>query len=412
MRLSCSVRGAGFRPMLFLFCWGLASVLSHRAVADPPDSDRRPQKRVEAQKQPIGSPTASPVILLTGFEPFGPGRPPNCSWDGISDFNGRSWNGYRIVAKQLPVVWGKPLDDLQKWINEYQPVAIFSFGQGGEPTFRFETRASNRRGRHPDNDDQLPSSRLIVKDGPDELRATADCEHLARLMADKGHPVRVSSNAGHYLCEENLYTLEYLKETKKLKATVLFCHVPCEREPEANAARVHHFVGDLLESWRTLSKAGEAGATGDKRNETADAKSTAIAARDGQEPVDEARHRDVKQFVEGYFRSWSNQDVKGYGECFATEAAIQTIGPHGQVTVQGRKKFLAEQAEFLATQRATEVPESIRIVFESELARVVVYWKLTSGGSTKYGYDHFTLMKRDGKWQILNLVFYEVAHRK
>ena len=46
------------------------------------------------------------------------------------------------------------------------------------------------------------------------------------------------------------------------------------------------------------------------------------------------------------------------------------------------------------------------IRFESKLARVVVYWKLTAGPKTEYGYDHFTLMKHEGRWRIVNLVFY------
>jgi hypothetical protein len=54
------------------------------------------------------------------------------------------------------------------------------------------------------------------------------------------------------------------------------------------------------------------------------------------------------------------------------------------------------------------VPESIDIRFEAKLARVVVYWKLTIGSTREvFGYDHFTLSKRNGKWGIVNLVFYE-----
>ena len=34
------------------------------------------------------------------------------------------------------------------------------------------------------------------------------------------------------------------------------------------------------------------------------------------------------------------------------------------------------------------------------------HWKLTAGKRVEYGYDHFTLMKQDGQWRIVNLVFY------
>src|ERR1051325_1201190 len=46
-----------------------------------------------------------PVILLTGFEPFGKDRPANPSWEGIKELDGQTWNGYRLVCKQLPVIW-------------------------------------------------------------------------------------------------------------------------------------------------------------------------------------------------------------------------------------------------------------------------------------------------------------------
>src|SRR5260370_32212287 len=37
-----------------------------------------------------------PVILLTGFEPFGKKKPPNPSWEGIKKLDGPQWKGYRL----------------------------------------------------------------------------------------------------------------------------------------------------------------------------------------------------------------------------------------------------------------------------------------------------------------------------
>ncbi len=132
----------------------------------------------------------------------------------------------------------------------------------------------------------------------------------------------------------------------------------------------------------------------------------------GGNRLDEARVREVKPFIEGYFHSWSDGDMKAYGELFAPEAIIQFIDSQGRLVTQGRRRFLAEQREFQTVRRATEIPESIQINFEGRLARAVVFWKLTSGTTTKYGYDHFTLLKHDRKWQIINLVFYEVDRPK
>jgi hypothetical protein len=100
--------------------------------------------------------------------------------------------------------------------------------------------------------------------------------------------------------------------------------------------------------------------------------------------------------------------MKGYGECFLTNSCIQFVDSRGNIQQFALPAFLAYQGELLRTgPRETETPESIDIRFESQLARVVVYWKLTAGSREVFGYDHFTLMKRDGKWGIVNLVFYQ-----
>ena len=90
-------------------------------------------------------PAKLPVILLTGFEPFGSDRSPNPSWESIKTLDGREWKGYKLVCKQMAVVWASPRKQLEGWIAEHKPVAIFSFGQGGKGSFCLESKASNTR---------------------------------------------------------------------------------------------------------------------------------------------------------------------------------------------------------------------------------------------------------------------------
>ena len=124
----------------------------------------------------------------------------------------------------------------------------------------------------------------------------------------------------------------------------------------------------------------------------------------------DARLADVKQLVEKYFRSWSNQEMDAYGECFLPGASIQFISPGGDLDTQGVREFLQNQRRFQLARPAKETPQSIDIRLENRLARAVVYWKLDDGaGAPKYGYDHFTFVQRDGKWRIVNLAFYESA---
>lgn len=340
-----------------------------------------------------------PVILLTGFEPFGPGRPPNPSWEAVKTLDGQEWRGYRLVGKELSVVWGAPLEQLQALVAEYEPVAVFSFGQGG-PGFTIESRAVNSRGGGYDNNSQPPPRPTIVADGPGEFQSTIEADRMARALAGKGYPIRVSNNAGRYLCEECLYSLEYLKAAKQVKGTVQFSHVPplgmnLHGQP-VTVAYVRDYVKDVLEAWYTLSQ--ERPAAG-PATETGNAEDSA------------ARQREVKQFVEGYFRSWSNQDMKAYSDCFLPAACVQLMDDQGHVTSYLRDGFVATQRDHLrrANPKPVEVPETIEIRFEAKLARAVVYWKLTAGSSTVFGYDHFTLAKQRQGWKIANLIFYSTT---
>ena len=118
---------------------------------------------------PASADDSSPVILLTGFEPFGPTRPANPSWEGIRNLHNTEWHEYRIIAQELPVVWGEPLKHLQQLIEQHKPVAVFSFGQGGADSFAIESRASNERGQIPDNNGKLPAATAITNNGPMEF---------------------------------------------------------------------------------------------------------------------------------------------------------------------------------------------------------------------------------------------------
>lgn len=217
-------------------------------------SDRNEGRRRTERQARANTSAARPVILLTGFEPFGaPGRQ-NPSWEGIAELDGQPWKGHRLVCKQMKVVWGAPLEQLQEWISEYRPVAIFSFGQGGAGAFAVESRASNRRGPGLDNNHSRAHSPTIVDGGPAEFQATIDCKKLSRSLSQKDYPVHVSTRAGRYLCEETLYSLEYLK-TRNGLGTVLFCHVPPLGtrigDELVSAGYVQRFVKDTLEAWHT-----------------------------------------------------------------------------------------------------------------------------------------------------------------
>jgi hypothetical protein len=196
-----------------------------------------------------------------------------------------------------------------------------------------------------------------------------------------------------------LYSLEYVKSTKQPNTSVLFCHVPPLDsriwDDKITPEYVQQFVQEMLETWHTIYQE-EAPADGAKPNgET----KKDPRARDTKE---------IKEFIGRYFRTWSEQDMKGYDACFLPDASIQHIGSRGRLSTYSRPDFIESQREYHRTSphKTTEVAETVDIRFEERLARVVVYWKLTAGPRTSRGYDHFTLMRHEGSWRIVNLVFY------
>jgi pyroglutamyl-peptidase len=340
-----------------------------------------------------------PVILLTGFEPFGEGRPPNPSWEGIKELDGQVWRGYRLACRELRVEWAAPQEQLSAWIDELHPQAVFSFGQGSPDSFALETFARNERRQLPDNRNKLPQTALIAADGPSEFRSSVDTKKLAVALIKNGFPTSVSDDAGQYLCEETLYTLELLKSQQRVAGDVLFCHVPPLgakiADREVDVAYVQSFVQSLLAAWDdgdskpTLNTAGAP---------------TLHQAVDPQEKA-------IRDLIDRYFSTWSAQDIDRYGQCFMPQAAIQLVNKEGGLVTMPLRQFLMTQrkAHEENTEPMKETPESVEVRFEANLARVIVFWKLTVGEREETGYDHFTFMQSGGQWRIANLIFYESA---
>lgn len=370
-----------------------------------------------------------PVILLTGFEPFGEQRPPNPSWEGIAKLHQTTWEGFRLEAVQLPVVWGAPLQTIERQLRQLKPVAVFSFGQGYPGVFAIETKAKNQRGEIPDNQGQTPPLPLIVGDGPTELASSFPFDSVARQLTRQGFPVRISEHAGQYLCEETLYSLEILRRRISPQTTVAFCHVPplgsmLNDKPVAPET-IQDFVLAFLTAWKTVQNLPAqvnpaqspesptdppdpaAEATGPAGDEPA--KPNTTGSNPSPAPASNPERAAVEKLVRNYFKSWSDQRMRDYSDCFADNAVIQEINS-GEIITQLKDPFVAAQTTYhrMAVFRAVEVPVQTSISFEAELARVVVYWKLTAGPRVQYGYDHFTLMKIGQDWKIVNLTFYGV----
>jgi pyroglutamyl-peptidase len=164
-------------------------------------------------------------ILLTGFEPFD-GRERNASWIAASALAQQHLPGVELRAAQIPVCWDAPRRVLDPIVTEWQPHVIIGLGEGEPGMFRVESVANNTRRERADNDGKFPEGRVIDPRGPLRRTASADCITLCKALTALDIPVRVSTDAGAFLCEELLYTLEGLRAAQDALDTVLFVHVP------------------------------------------------------------------------------------------------------------------------------------------------------------------------------------------
>ena len=160
------------------------------------------------------------TTLITGFTPFA-GRQLNSSWEAIAWINAET-----VMLEKLPVKWGEPTRRLSELIDRYRPNTVLSFGEGKEGLFQLETKALNRRDQRLDEFGRLPPVELNSLAGPSERHLGADVAALQEYLIRDGYPTIVSLDAGQYLCEETMYTLEGLRVLYEEVERVYFCHLP------------------------------------------------------------------------------------------------------------------------------------------------------------------------------------------
>jgi pyroglutamyl-peptidase len=167
------------------------------------------------------------TVLITGFGPF-PGAPFNPTAalaktlaqrrrPALSEINRVAYvfpTSYAAVERELPIL-----------IARHRPDLVLLFGLAPRtPHLRIEGRARNRRSTlFADIDGTHPTSGIRPR-GPSALIAPARQQPL-RIAATRARvPVRLSIDAGKYLCNFTYWrALEFLRDSGAL---VQFVHVP------------------------------------------------------------------------------------------------------------------------------------------------------------------------------------------
>jgi pyroglutamyl-peptidase len=164
-------------------------------------------------------------LLVTGFEPFG-GEVINPSWELARSLSGEVVAGARIVAVQLPCVFGEARQRLDEALQRVRPATVLAIGQaGGRCDLSLERVAINvDDARIPDNAGAQPVDEAIVADGPAAYFSTLPIKAIVAGLRAAGYPASVSQTAGTFVCNHLFYGLQHRLDGLGVRSG--FMHIP------------------------------------------------------------------------------------------------------------------------------------------------------------------------------------------
>jgi len=171
-----------------------------------------------------------PTVLITGFGAF-PGNAFNPTGDLVARLAVRRRPALERV-RRIVHVFSTSYDAVDKELPElvasHRPDAILMFGLAGRtPHLRVETRARNKRSSLlPDVSGAIAVSACIRSGAAATLRTSAPCPMVRAAAGHARVPVKVSIDAGTYVCNYLYWrALESARDTGTAPL-VLFVHVP------------------------------------------------------------------------------------------------------------------------------------------------------------------------------------------
>jgi pyroglutamyl-peptidase len=167
------------------------------------------------------------TILITGFGPF-PGAPVNPSGAialVLADSRKPEFAGIRRIAHVFDTSYACVGHDLPGLLDAHRPDIVLMFGLAARtPFMRIETRARNAVStRAPDVDGRVREDRAIACGAPASRIGRAPFVRLLTAARATRADVRLSHDAGDYLCN---YTYWCALEASRSGTLVQFVHIP------------------------------------------------------------------------------------------------------------------------------------------------------------------------------------------
>ncbi|MBS3782404.1 MAG: pyroglutamyl-peptidase I [Candidatus Thermoplasmatota archaeon] len=166
-------------------------------------------------------------LLITGFDAFG-GESVNPASEVVLELDGLEINDCRIIAREIPTIYGKSPKKVKAMIDEVDPDGVLHIGQAsGTHGIRVERIALNiNDARIEDNEGNQPKDETIVKDGPLAYRITLPTKEIVEAVKDDGIPAFLSYSAGTFVCNHVIYNTAHHVNKNDLPIDYGFIHVP------------------------------------------------------------------------------------------------------------------------------------------------------------------------------------------
>jgi pyroglutamyl-peptidase len=171
---------------------------------------------------------ATPIILLTGFEPFG-AETSNPSWEVAARLAEATIGTAQVKALRLPVDCKRAASEAKTAIARLKPAVVIGLGQaGGRTALSIEKVAINLADERADRESgERAEGRAIVRGGPDAYFARLPITSMVDAITQRGIPATMSLSAGAYVCNTVMYvTLHQLRRRPDVPAG--FIHLPFE----------------------------------------------------------------------------------------------------------------------------------------------------------------------------------------
>jgi len=170
---------------------------------------------------------AEPVILVTGFEPFGT-HAANPSQELAKILDGRRIGRCAVAGVVLPVHHAEASRHVAALLGELQPVAVVHLGLAeGRARLGLERVALNVMDyRIPDNAGYRAEGEPCVADGPAAYFSTLPLPEILAALLAEGIPAYVSNTAGTFLCNQTLYRTLHDLAMHERPIPAGFVHLP------------------------------------------------------------------------------------------------------------------------------------------------------------------------------------------